>query len=201
MFTPLENSGTGSESMCRSIMVSSFQNGLLKNIMEQEILLRRTIQFNDWIFVCGAPNSPVTYKFPNFRILKLVMEKSGSSSNSVNPEDKKKKVSFKELSFSESPRGSELLKMKVENVISAYNSAMEESHQRTENVKQAVMREASLLVAKYEEDLSKKQEELGEKMNEMLENLTLELTEIGGEEEELKKFTSLLGHFVKDLPN
>ena len=110
-------------------------------------------------------------------------------------------ISPEQLSFSGSPRGSEILKDRVEKLINAFNSIMEESQQRTEMVKQTVMREASGLVSKYEEDQAKKMEEVTEKMNALIENLSSDLEKMEIKEEELKKFSSSLGLFVKDMPS
>jgi uncharacterized phage infection (PIP) family protein YhgE len=116
-------------------------------------------------------------------------------------EDEVKSSNFsEELSFSESPRGTEVLKMRVEKVIAAYNSAIEENQQRTELVKKAVMQEASCVVAKYEEAQARKQEEISDKMNDFLDQLSTELAEMREQEEELKRFSSSLVFFVKDLP-
>merc|ERR1712226_1085963 len=105
-----------------------------------------------------------------------------------------------QLSFSGSPSGSEVLKERVEKVINAYNSVVEESQQRTDKLKQAIMREASILVSKYEESQAKNLEEVNEKMNALLENLGSELEELETQEEKLKRFSSGLGLLVKDIP-
>ena len=105
-----------------------------------------------------------------------------------------------QLSFSGSPCGSEILKDRVEKLIHAFNSTMEESQQRTEILKKTVMREAATLVAKYEEAQAKKMEKVTERMNTLIENLGSDLKKMETEEEELKKFSSSLGLFFKDMP-
>ena len=77
---------------------------------------------------------------------------------------------------------------------------MEESQQRREILKKTVMREAATLVAKYEEAQAKKMEKVTERMNTLIENLGSDLEKMETEEEELKKFSSSLGLFLKDMP-
>ena len=104
------------------------------------------------------------------------------------------------LSFCGSPCGSEILKDRVEKLIHAFNSAMEESEQSIEIYKQTVMREAAALVAKYEEAQAKKMEAVTEKMNILIENLSSQLEKMETEEEQLNNCSSSLGLFVKDMP-
>ena len=104
------------------------------------------------------------------------------------------------LSFCQSPSGSEVLRARVEGVITGFNTAIEQSQQRTEKLRQVVMKEADMLVAKYEEAESRRQEALSEKMNELQASLGTDLEELGLQEEELKKFSSGIALFVKDLP-
>ena len=87
-----------------------------------------------------------------------------------------------------------------EKLIHAFNSTMEESQQRREILKKTVMREAATLVAKYEEAQAKKMEKVTERMNTLIENLGSDLEKMETEEEELKKFSSSLGLFLKDMP-
>ena len=62
------------------------------------------------------------------------------------------------------------------------------------------MREAEVLVTKYEEAEARRQEELSDRMNKLLGSLGTDLEELGQQEEELRKFSSGLLLFVKDLP-
>ena len=105
-----------------------------------------------------------------------------------------------DLSFCQSPSGSEVLRARVEEVISGFNIAMEQSQLRTQRLKEKVMREAEVLVTKYEEAEARRQEELSDRMNKLLGSLGTDLEELGQQEEELRKFSSGLLLFVKDLP-
>ena len=105
-----------------------------------------------------------------------------------------------DLSFCQSPSGSEVLRARVEEVISSFNIAMEQSQLRTQRLKEKVMREAEVLVTKYEEAEARRQEELSDRMNKLLGSLGTDLEELGQQEEELRKFSSGLLLFVKDLP-
>ena len=106
----------------------------------------------------------------------------------------------RELSFCQSPSGSEVLRARVEEVIAGFNTAMEQSQLRTQKLRQVVMKEAEVLVAKYVKAEARRQEELSEGMNELVASLGTDLEELGQQEEELKKFSSGIAHFVKDLP-
>ena len=105
-----------------------------------------------------------------------------------------------DLSFCQSPSGSEVLRARVEEVITSFNTAMEQSQLRTQRLRQVVMKEAEVLVAKYEKAQARRQEALSEGMNELLASLGTDLEELGQQEEELKKFSSGIALFVKDLP-
>ena len=93
-----------------------------------------------------------------------------------------------------------MLRARVEEVITGFNTAMEQSQERTERLRQVVMKEADMLVAKYEEAEARRQEALSEAMNKLLASLGTDLEELGQREEELKKFSSGLALFIKDLP-
>ena len=123
------------------------------------------------------------------------MEKQGQSGDT-----KSSLFSQGDLSFCQSPSGSEVLRSRVEEVITGFNTAMEQSEQRTEKLRQVVMKEADMLVAKYEEAEARRQEALSEGMNKLLASLGTDLEELGMREEELKKFSSGIALFVKDLP-
>ena len=88
----------------------------------------------------------------------------------------------------------------MEEVITGFNTAMEQSQQRTEKLREVVMKEAHMLVAKYEEAEARRQEAQSEGMNKLLASLGTDLEELGMREEELKNFSSGLALFVKDLP-
>ena len=105
-----------------------------------------------------------------------------------------------DLSFYQSPSGSEVLRARVEEVITSFNTAMEQSQLRTQRLRQVVMKEAEVLVAKYEKAEARRQEALSEGMNELLGSLGTDLEELGQQEEELNKFSSGIALFVKDLP-
>ena len=105
-----------------------------------------------------------------------------------------------DLSFCQSPSGSEVLRARVEEVISGFNTAMEQSQLRTQRLREVVMKEAEVLVTKYEEAEAKRQEELSDGMNKLLGSLGTDLEELRQQEEELSKFSSGLSLFVKDLP-
>ena len=123
------------------------------------------------------------------------MEKQGQ------PGDYKSSLfSAGDLSFCQSPSGSEVLRARVEEVIAGFNTAMEQSQLRTQRLREKVMKEAEVLVAKYEEAEARRQEELSEGMNKLLASLGTDLEELGQQEEELRKFSSGLSLFVKDLP-
>ena len=104
------------------------------------------------------------------------------------------------LSFCQSPSGSDVLRARVEEVISGFNTAMEQSQLRTQKLRQVVMKEADVLVAQYEKAEARRQEALSEGMNKLLASLGTNLEELGQQEEELKKFSSGIALFVKDLP-
>ena len=105
-----------------------------------------------------------------------------------------------DLSFCQSPSGSEVLRARVEELISGFNAAMEQSQLRTQRLREVVMKEVEVLVTKYEEAEAKRQEELSDGMNKLLGSLGTDLEELGQQEEELKKFSSGIALFVKDLP-
>ena len=71
----------------------------------------------------------------------------------------------------QSPSGSEVLRSRVEEVITSFNTAMEQSQQRTEKLRQVVMKEVDMLVAMYEEATTRKQEAPSEGMNKLLASL------------------------------
>ena len=104
------------------------------------------------------------------------------------------------LSFCQSPSGSEVLRARVEEVISGFNTAMEQSQLRTQRLREVVMKESNMLIAKYEEVEARRQEELSDGMNKLLGSLGTDMEELGLQEEELKKLSSGLSLFVKDLP-
>jgi hypothetical protein len=118
------------------------------------------------------------------------------------PSDQKPPVftSAKELGFAGSPRGSELLRDRVEVIIASFNTAMEESQERTERLKQVVMKEAQVMVAMYEEAEAKRMEGLSKKMTELIEGVGSNLEEVGRQEEELQRFTASMALFAKDIP-
>ena len=120
------------------------------------------------------------------------MEKQGQSGDT--------KSSHGDLSFCQSPSGSEVLRSRVEEVIAGFNTAMEQSQLRTQRLREVVMKEADMLIAKYEEVEARRQEELSDGMNKLLGSLGTDLEELGMWEEELKKFSSGLALFVEDLP-
>ena len=120
------------------------------------------------------------------------MEKQGQSGDT--------KSSHGDLSFCQSPSGSEVLRARVEEVIAGFNTAMEQSQLRTQRLREKVMKEAEVLVAKYEEAEARRQEALSEGMNKLLASLGTDLEELGLREEELRKFSSGLALFIKDLP-
>ena len=109
-------------------------------------------------------------------------------------------ASADELGFAGSPRGSEVLRDRVEGIIASFNAAMEESRGRMERLKKVVMEEATLMVSKYEEAEAKRMEDLGKRMNELIEGVGPNLEEIGEQEEELQRFSASMALFVKDLP-
>ena len=123
------------------------------------------------------------------------MEKQG------HPGDLKSSLfSAGDLSFCQSPSGSEVLRARVEEVIFSFNTAMEQSQLRTQRISEKVMKEAEVLVTKYEEAEARRQEELSDGMNKLLGSLGTDLEELGQQEGELSKFSSGLSLFVKDLP-
>ena len=88
----------------------------------------------------------------------------------------------------------------MEQVITEFNKAMEESGTRMEKIKNIVMKEAEAMIASLEDAEARRQEELGVKMNKLIEGLTGDLEVMGQQEEELRQFSASLAVFIKDIP-
>ena len=88
----------------------------------------------------------------------------------------------------------------MEQVITEFNKAMEESVTRMEKIKNIVMKEAEAMIASLEDAEARRQEELGVKMNKLIEGLTGDLEVMGQQEEELRQFSASLAVFIKDIP-
>ena len=88
----------------------------------------------------------------------------------------------------------------MEQVITEFNKAMEESGTRMEKIKMIVMKEAEAIIASLEDAEARRQEELGVKMNKLIEGLTGDLEVMGQQEEELRQFSASLAVFIKDIP-
>ena len=88
----------------------------------------------------------------------------------------------------------------MEQVITEFNKAMEESGSRMEKIKMIVMKEAEAMIASLEDAEARRQEELGVKMNKVIERLTGDLEAMGQKEEELRQFSASLALFIKDIP-
>ena len=93
-----------------------------------------------------------------------------------------------------------MLQTRVEQVITEFNKAIEESGTRMEKIKMIVMKEAEAMIASLEDAEARRQEELGVKMNKLLERLTGDLEAMGQQEEELRQFSDSLALFIKDIP-
>ena len=88
----------------------------------------------------------------------------------------------------------------MEQVITEFNKAMEESGTRMEKIKMIVKKEAEAIIASLEDAEVRRQEELGVKMNKLIEGLTGDLEVMGQQEEELRQFSASLAVFIKDIP-
>ena len=88
----------------------------------------------------------------------------------------------------------------MEQVITEFNKAMEESGARMEKIKMTVMKEAEAMIASLEDAEARRQEELGVRMNKLIERLTGDLEAMGQQEEELRQFSASLALFIKDIP-
>ena len=88
----------------------------------------------------------------------------------------------------------------MEQVITEFNKAMEESGTRMEKNKIIVMKEAEAMIAALEDAEARRQEELGVRMNKLIEGLTGDLAVMGQQEEELRQFSASLAVFIKDIP-
>ena len=88
----------------------------------------------------------------------------------------------------------------MEQVITEFNKAVEESGTRMEKIKMIVKREAEAIIASLEDAEVRRQEELGVKMNKLIEGLTGDLEVMGQQEEELRQFSASLAVFIKDIP-
>ena len=88
----------------------------------------------------------------------------------------------------------------MEQVITEFNKAMEESGTRMEKIKMIVMKKAEAIIASLEDAEARRQEELGVKMNKLIEGLTGDLEVMGQQEEELRQFSASLAVFIKDIP-
>ena len=97
-------------------------------------------------------------------------------------------------------RCNQVLQTRVEQVITEFNKAMEESGSRMEKIKMIVMKEAEAMIASLEEAEARRQEELGVRMNKLIEKLTGDLEAMGQQEEELRQFSASLALFIKDIP-
>ena len=94
----------------------------------------------------------------------------------------------------------QVLQARVEQVITDFNKAMEESGTRMEKIKMIVMKEAEAMIASLEDAEARRQEELGVRMNKLIERLTGDLEAMGQQEEELRQFSASLALFIKDIP-
>ena len=88
----------------------------------------------------------------------------------------------------------------MEQVITEFNKAMEESGTRMEKIKMIVMKKAEAIIASLEDAEARRQEELGVRMSKLIEKLTGDLEAMGQQEEELRQFSDSLALFVKDIP-
>ena len=88
----------------------------------------------------------------------------------------------------------------MEQVITEFNKAVEESGTRMEKIKMIVMKKAEAIIASLEDAEARRQEELGVKMNKLIEGLTGDLEVMGQQEEELRQFSASLAVFIKDIP-
>ena len=88
----------------------------------------------------------------------------------------------------------------MEQVITEFNKAMEESGTRMEKIKMIVMKKAEAIIASLEDAEARRQEELGVRMNKLIEKLTGGLEAMGQQEEELRQFSASLAVFIKDIP-
>ena len=93
-----------------------------------------------------------------------------------------------------------MLQTRVEQVITEFNKAMEESVTRMENIKMIVKKEAEAIIASLEDAEARRQEEPGVRMNKLIERLTGDLEAMGQQEEELRQFSASLALFIKDIP-
>ena len=83
-----------------------------------------------------------------------------------------------------------MLQTRVEQVITEFNKALEESGTRIEKIKMIVMKEAEAMIASLEDAEARRQEELGVRMNKLIEKLTGDLEAMGQQEEELRQFSA-----------
>ena len=88
----------------------------------------------------------------------------------------------------------------MEQVITEFNKAMEESGSKMERLKSIVMKEAKAMIASLEDAEARRQQELGIRMNKLNESLTGDLEAMGQQEEELRQFAASLALFIKDIP-
>ena len=88
----------------------------------------------------------------------------------------------------------------MEQVITEFNKAMEESGTRMEKIKMIVMKKAEAIIASLEDAEARRQEELGVRMNKLIEKLTGDLEAMGQQKEELRQFSASLVLFIKDIP-
>ena len=88
----------------------------------------------------------------------------------------------------------------MEQVITEFNKAMEESGTRMEKIKMIVMKEAEAMIAALEDAEARRQEELGVRVNKLIEKLTGDLEAMGQQKEELRQFSASLVLFIKDIP-
>ena len=88
----------------------------------------------------------------------------------------------------------------MEQVITEFNKAVEESGTRMEKIKMIVMKKAEAIIASLEDAEARRQEELGVRMNKLIEKLTGDLEAMGQQEEELRQFSASLVLFIKDIP-
>ena len=85
-----------------------------------------------------------------------------------------------------------MLQTRVEQVITEFNKAMEESGTRMEKIKMIVLKEAEAIIASLEDAEARRQEKLGVRMNKLIEKLTGDLEAMGQQEEELRQFSASL---------
>merc|ERR1712059_124089 len=123
----------------------------------------------------------------------------GQNTSSDTPGESSELMTLPELSFTSSPTGREVLLARAQEVIEAYNTAVEQQEGAVEEVRKMVLDQAELLIARFVENMENKRSLMNKEMQSMINEINQELSDLGPQEEELLNFSSGLGLLMKEM--